>query len=109
MTQTHTHIMTQMHIHMHRHIHTHTETNARALSLSSFFQRYSMAKLSVSFTKLTFQDKLLSDLHSQSETIWLRVDFRGRSLGSYLAMGRIDSHGVLETMGVIPASQPLDT
>lgn len=86
-------------------MHTHTHI----LSLPSFFQRYSMVKLSVSFTKLTFQDKLLSDLHSQSETIWLRVDFRGRSLGSYLAMGRTDSHDVLETIGVIPASQPLDT
>lgn len=68
-----------------------------------------MVKLSASFAKLTFQDKLLSELHSQSETIWLRADFRGGSLGSYLAMGRIDSHGVSETMGVIPASQPLDT
>lgn len=48
-------------------------------------------------------------MDSQSETIWLRVDFPGWSPGIYLAMGRIDPHDVLETMGAIPASQTLDT
>lgn len=61
------------------------------------------------FAGLTFQDKLVSDLDSQSETIWLRVDFLGKSLGICLAMGRTDPHDVLETMGAIPASQAPDT
>jgi hypothetical protein len=69
-----------------------------------------MAKLSATVSLGShFRTKLVSDLDSQSETIWLRVDFLGRSLGIGLAMGRTDPHDVLETMEAIPASQSLDT
>lgn len=129
--ETHTNTKTQTHIqkHIQRHIDMHTQTNACMHARGCvrthththtytrthahpppFFQKTQHGKaISHSFARLTFQDKLVSDLDSQSETICLRVDFLDRSLGICLAMGRTDPHDVLETMEAIPVSQTLDT